>query len=87
MSGPKPNDGTPVTQDEVRRGVVESFDPEVGLGQVSIPGGAAFRFHCTTIADGSRHIEAGQAVSFVVRPAGPGQWEAMAITPIAPIAP
>ena len=64
-------------------GVVEGFDADVGLGSVVTDDGATYRFHCTTITDGSRLIDARTRVSFVVGPAGPGQWEARALTPLA----
>jgi hypothetical protein len=66
-------------------GVVVDFDPHAGLGTVvgSVDGtGPRWLFHCTTIADGSRAIEVGTQVAFVVRAGGPGRWEAFEVTPI-----
>jgi cold shock CspA family protein len=67
-----------------RRGHVERFDASEGLGVVVDDGdgdgdGTRYPFHCVTITDGSRTIDPGQAVSFVVRPGLPGQWEACAV--------
>lgn len=63
-------------------GTVESFDPEVGLGFVADNDGARHRFHCTAIADGTRTIEVGRTVVFVVGPGGAGSWEAMVVQPL-----
>lgn len=63
------------------RGTVRSFDVEVGLGEVAADDGRAFPFHCTEIADGSRAIAAGAAVTFVVCAGLPGTWEASDIVP------
>ena len=52
-----------------------AFDEHRGTGQVETSGGLLF-FHCTAIADGSRTIEPGTDVSFVVAPGHLGQWEA-----------
>ena len=60
------------------RGVVESFDAEVGLGQVRGDDGRRYPFHCTEIADGSRRIAVGTEVEFVVAPGHLGIWEARA---------
>ena len=59
-----------------------------GRRRSTSPGGSArsrptarrYPFHCTAIADGTRTIEVGTAVTFEVRPAGMGRWEATAIT-------
>lgn len=46
-------------------GTVVSFDAAVGLGEVQRDGdGARFGFHCIEIADGTRTIEVGAAVTF-----------------------
>ncbi len=64
-------------------GVVADFDEAAGLGTVASHGsGRTWMFHCTTIADGSRSIEAGTEVAFVVRAGGPGRWEAFEVTPV-----
>jgi CspA family cold shock protein len=67
-----------------RRGVVESFDAQVGLGEVRSQDGLLFRFHCTQIADGTRDIAAGTRVEFVVAPGQIGIWEARAVAAAAP---
>lgn len=63
------------------RGTVAEFDEARGLGTVEVDG-AAYPFHCTAIADGSRTIEVGTAVTFEVSAGGMGRWEATAITPV-----
>ncbi len=45
--------------------------------------GSAFEFHATAILDGSRRIEPGTEVSFVVTPGHRGRYEACALAPIA----
>jgi len=50
------------------RGRVTAFDPHVGLGQVTTEDEMQIMFHCAEIADGSRSIEIGQQVRFLVRP-------------------
>ena len=62
-----------------RCGVVSAFDEERGLGTVTDGEGASFDFHCTAIADGTRTIEVGRPVLFVVRPGHRGRLEARAI--------
>jgi cold shock CspA family protein len=69
-----------VTPGAARRGVVAAFDEAVGLGQVVEAGsGAAYRFHCTQIADGTRRIDVGTAVRFTVQPGRDGTWEAVGV--------
>jgi cold shock CspA family protein len=63
-------------------GTVQAFDSERGLGVVVAAGGVSFRFHSTAIADGSRQIAIGSAVSFVVAPALGGRFEADSLTPL-----
>ena len=60
-------------------GVVESFDAQVGLGQVRSDDGLLLPFHCTQIADGSRTIAVGTRVELVVAPGQLGMWEARAV--------
>ena len=48
-------------------GVIESFDDAAGLGVVRGDDGQSWPFHCVSIADGSRTIEAGVTVSFETR--------------------
>jgi cold shock CspA family protein len=73
-----------------RAGVVASFDTDAGLGTVTddavtdqTSGPPLYGFHCTEIADGTRTIEVGTPVTFVVAPAGPGIWEAKDLHPAA----
>jgi cold shock CspA family protein len=58
------------------RGSVASFDPERGVGTLRSADGAELFFHCTAIADGSRQIEVGTAVTFVIEPGHRGLIEA-----------
>jgi hypothetical protein len=49
----------------VRRvGSVTSFDARRGLGEITDTEGRVWPFHCAVIADGTRLIEVGAAVSF-----------------------
>jgi len=63
-------------------GIVSSFDDAAGLGEVTGSDGSVFAFHCTAIADGTRAIDAGQAVAFRVVPAHRGVWEATDLRPL-----
>ena len=63
-------------------GSVDSFDKDVGLGEVRGEDGRLYPFHCTEIADGSRDIAVGQKVSFAVAAGHLGSWEARALQPI-----
>lgn len=60
------------------RGTVASFDEARGLGEVEAEG-VRYPFHCTAILDGTRTIAVGREVTFALRPAGLGRWEASAI--------
>jgi cold shock CspA family protein len=60
-------------------GQVESFDKEVGLGELRAGDGRLYRFHCTQIVDGTRDIPAGAQVAFVTAPGHAGTWEARAL--------
>lgn len=64
-----------------RFGHVIVFDAREGLGVVRDDAGAELPFHCVAISDGTRQIDVGRAVRFVVRPGSPGQWEASALEP------
>jgi cold shock CspA family protein len=59
-------------------GVVAAFDEPRGLGTVDADG-TAYPFHCTALLDGSRTVAVGTAVTFEVRAAGMGRWEATRI--------
>jgi cold shock CspA family protein len=47
-------------------GSVIEFDEALGLGVIASDDGVSFGFHCVSIADGSRTIEVGAAVTFGV---------------------
>lgn len=64
-----------------RIGTVEDYDDHRGLGSVVDADGTSFPFHCTAIADGTRTIESGTAVHFVVAAGRGGRWEASRIVP------
>lgn len=59
-------------------GTVAEFDEPRGLGTIE-SGGTRYPFHCTALLNGSRSVAVGAAVSFEVRPAGMGRWEATRI--------
>ena len=63
-----------------RHGRVIDYDDAAGYGTVTDGDGVWF-FHCTAIADGSRHIDDGTDVAFVLRPGHLGQWEARDVQP------
>ncbi len=47
-------------------GVVTNFDEPKGLGEITLDDApAVFPFHCVSIADGTRNIATGAAVSFL----------------------
>ncbi|CAN5558318.1 hypothetical protein BH23ACT3_BH23ACT3_04860 [soil metagenome] len=48
-------------------GRVATFDQHRGLGDVTAADGTVHPFHCIEIADGSRDIEVGRDVTFMVR--------------------
>ena len=60
------------------------FDVERGTGTVEDGQGRSLFFHCTAIADGTRTIESGARVSYVVAPGRMGRWEAADIRPASP---
>ena len=60
----------------VQVGTVVSFDERVGLGTVEVKGQGSYLFHCTQIADGSRAIDEGTNVNFVLVARHGGVWEA-----------
>lgn len=74
----------------VRLGVVADYDAARGLGTVregrggagagGAGAGAEHMFHCTAIADGSRLIDPGTEVAFVLERAVGGQIEARSLT-------
>jgi cold shock CspA family protein len=73
--------GDPVPSAGPQHGRVASFDPARGLGEVLADDGSSFGFHATAIADGSRAIEVGAAVTFTVAPGHRGRYEVQSLTP------
>jgi CspA family cold shock protein len=61
-------------------GTVVEFDAASGLGVVQAADGRRFPFHCIEIADGTRRIEVGTAVSFGLL-AKLGSYEAARLQP------
>ncbi len=61
------------------RGIVDRFDKESGLGEITGADGATYPFHATVIADGRRTIGVGAAVDFDVIAGHLGRWEASVI--------
>lgn len=71
-----------VTGADRRTGRVVDFDTERGVGTVgSAEDGTTLFFHCTAIADGSRQIDPGSEVTYLVRPGHLGRWEAADLRP------
>ena len=66
------------------KGTVTEFDDPRGLGTVNAEDGTAYPFHCTAIADGSRTIEVGTAVTFEVVPGRMGRWEGSQLSGVGP---
>lgn len=64
-------------------GSVSAFDDERGLGLITADDGREVAFHCTAIAGGSRHVDLGARVAFLVATAVGGCREAVAVTPLA----
>lgn len=62
-------------------GTVVDFDVKVGLGTVEVAARPRlrYRFHCTQIADGTRTVEVGTRVGFVVVAAHGGVFEAAGV--------
>lgn len=48
-------------------GTVTAFDHDRGLGTITGDGGARFEFHCVSIDNGSRTIDAGARVRFTIQ--------------------
>lgn len=63
-------------------GTVVEFDEHRGLGTVRADNGRQLAFHCTSVADGSRHIEADTSVALTVVAGHHGQWEASDVSPL-----
>jgi cold shock CspA family protein len=49
-------------------GAVREFDEAQGLGVITGDDDRAFPFHCIEIADGTRTVDVGQAVTFRLLP-------------------
>ena len=62
-------------------GTVSSFDERRGLGEITDDAGQVWPFHCAEIADGSRHIDVGQRVSYVTK-FHVAREEAFEVTPL-----
>ena len=63
-------------------GTVSSFDRDGGYGTVAASDGRGeWFFHCTAIADGTRAVEEGRAVSFEIVPGHLGRYEAVDVRP------
>ncbi len=58
------------------------FDEHRGLGTVRGDDGRQLAFHCTSIADGSRQIDADTKVVFTVAAGHLGCWEAAEVSPV-----
>lgn len=65
----------------MRYGTVAAFDEPVGLGAVRTAEDEELGFHCTQVADGSRIIVVGAAVTFDIIAGRHGCWEAANIRP------
>lgn len=57
-------------------GTVTQFDQAAGLGAITADDGQTYPFHCTAIADGSRDIAVGKAVTFTIAAGHLGRLEA-----------
>ncbi len=66
----------------VLTGTVVEFGEHRGLGTVRGDDGRELAFHCTSLADGSRSIEAGTTVAFSVVAGHHGRWEAGDVSPV-----
>ncbi|MEQ1700507.1 MAG: hypothetical protein ABMA25_10365 [Ilumatobacteraceae bacterium] len=64
---------------QAARGMVVAFDAAIGLGEVERTDGERFPFHCIEIADGTRTIDVGAAVTFQLL-CKLGRYEAAAVT-------
>ncbi len=65
-------------------GMVSEYDEARGLGIVVDDTGAAWSFHCTAIADGTRTVDAGERVAFEVVAGHLGVMEAAEVTKLGP---
>jgi CspA family cold shock protein len=67
--------------DDRRAGRVAAFDDAAGFGTVLLDDGRELFFHCTAIADGTRTIAGGAAVTVAVVAGRRGQYEAADVRP------
>ena len=67
----------------VHLGMVSRFDAARGLGEIHA-GEADYAFQCTAISDGTRQIDEGAAVAFVLLPRPGGALEAGEVTKLSP---
>jgi len=67
--------------DDRLTGTVAEYDDHAGCGWVEADDGRRLWFHCTQIADGSRHLNSGTHVRFSIFAGQRGRWEAGAVTP------
>jgi cold shock CspA family protein len=65
----------PVATAAPRLGRVASFDADRGIGSVTDDSGAVFSFHATAIADGSRRVDVGTRVGYMLAPGHGGRYE------------
>jgi cold shock CspA family protein len=63
-------------------GSVTSYDGRRGIGTVTDSDGTEFGFHATAILDGSRRIDPGTEVAFIVAPGHLGRYEARELTAV-----
>jgi len=75
VAGPLPSAGP-------HHGRVATFDQRRGLGTVTDDTGTSYGFHATAIADGSRRVEVGRAVTFTVAPGRGGLYEARSLVTV-----
>ena len=68
-------------------GDVAEFDEARGLGVVEFGPGRRLPFHATAITDGSRSIQAGTVVAFVVSAGRLGRLEACSVRPLPGVVP
>jgi cold shock CspA family protein len=77
--------GDPVSHRRPLLGRVTSFDSDRALGTVTADEGTEFGFHAVAIADGSRDIEVGSRVTFLVRAGHRGLLEARGLVVVTPV--
>lgn len=51
----------------LQTGTVTQFDRRVGLGEITDGEGRIWPFHCAMLTDGTRTIEVGTAVQFIIK--------------------